>query len=116
MTKRAKYKTIGHIAVDSSQVIIADPCYVLPNDDDEKGVTYDQVCDEHKDEANGFGFIRLGTPDEGALNGKPFYSGVVTGTGMGDGVYPVVARIIDGRVVGVFINFDPEGIINERQV
>lgn len=107
-------KLLGHCPVDSGQIILVDPCYV------DKGFDYDEVCCSHTvlhvdiegDEPrnvwgdhtyhNGIGgpaIAGVGVLDK---------AGVVTSTGWGDGVYPVYAEVVGGRVMSVTIQFDTE--------
>lgn len=88
---------IGEVYVDSGQIMLIDPCYVLDDDynpgGDPTGGPYDQVC-------------RLTT---GSLRYGQFNGGVATATYAGDGCYPVYADLdSDGQVMSVTIVFhDP---------
>lgn len=33
--------------------------------------------------------------------------GILVSTGYGDGIYPVLGKVVNGRVMEVFIDFDP---------
>ena len=60
---------IGHVSVDSGQIVLVDPCYV------EQGLDYEDVCN-----------TTLSDDQAGAwMNGHA----VATSTGYGDGSYPV---------------------------
>lgn len=102
---------LGHVGVDSGQIILVDPCYV------DKGFDYDEVCTSHT-----VGSTKADPTD--MFGGRPFHNGfggevlgipggaVVTSTGFGDGVYPVYAEVEDfgdwgNRVTKVYIDFNP---------
>lgn len=77
-------KKLGYISVDTGQIIVLDPVNL-----DNKNITYDKACS--KDIKNNLA--------------------VVSGTGMGDGVYPVYAVIEDTgkfgkRVSKIIIDFE----------
>ena len=88
---------IGHCGVDSGQIMLIDPCYVLKDDffpnTDPTGGPYDEAC-------------RI-TLDRGA--GQHSLGGVVTSTMWGDGNYPVYAEMEGNRVKSVTIVFDDDG-------
>jgi hypothetical protein len=99
-------KLIGHAAVDSGQMMLVDPCYVLNDDSSTRDrIKYDDACE-----------ITCG-PDMageiGALS-KDGALACVTSTGWGDGLYPVYVDYDDseGRVSAMHIHFfdppDPE--------
>lgn len=66
---------IGHVGVDSGQIILVDPCYV------ENGLNYSEVCKT--------------TCSDGKAG--PWMNGaaVATSTGIGDGRYPVIVEYED---------------------
>ena len=83
---------IGHCPVDSGQIMLIDPCYVLAdNNTDDKNLNqlYRDVCDVTIEQ--GAGEIGLG---------------VATSTYIGDGNYPVYADMEGKRVKSVTIVFD----------
>lgn len=89
-------KLIGSVGVDSGQVMIVDPCYVLEDDfqpdSEPTGLPYDECC-------------RITLGEEGA--GLTSFEGVVSSTAYGDGCYPVYATIgSDGRILSLEILFD----------
>lgn len=87
-------KLVGTIGVDSGQVMICDPCYVLKGDYDGGKNEYSRACEETlKNEA---GPITL---DGGG-------DAVVSMTAYGDGTYPVYAEERDGRIVSLTIKFE----------
>lgn len=82
---------IGHCPVDSGQIMLIDPCYVLAdnNTDDKKlNQLYLDICDVTIEQ--GAGEIELG---------------VATGTYYGDGNYPVYAEMDGKRVKSIRIDF-----------
>ena len=95
---------IGHIAVDSGQAMVGDPCYLDEwepwNDNTEK-------FEEHPKHAGKYSYLGAcnATIDKG-YGQLGYASGVVFSTGYGDGLYPVYAEINDdGRVARVVIEF-----------
>lgn len=115
---------VGRIGVDSGQVMIGDPCYLnqwenapeKPKDFD-KGVeesegvySYYGACNATR-KARPFGLLSL-TPEAkknyGGLGGIISEVGyaVACSTTFGDGDYPVYAKIKDGRVIELRIDFD----------
>lgn len=84
-------KQVGSIAVDSGQVLLVDPCYVLT------GHAYEEVCGRTLDLC-GFGQVA---------------GGFATATLYGDGVYPVYAEVDSrGRIVSLTISFADEDEID----
>lgn len=81
---------IGHVSVDSGQIVLVDPCYV------EQGLDYEEVCN-----------TTLSDDQAGAwMNGHA----VATSTGYGDGSYPVYVEYEDAgswgtRVKSITIEF-----------
>lgn len=96
MTTATKRKVrVGSIGVDSGQIMIVDPCYVL--DDDYRpelnptGGKYDEVC--------------RATIDRN--HGETSFGAFATSTLHGDGVYPVVADLDEhGRIIRLTISFE----------
>ena len=84
-------KRIGSFGVDSGLCWIGDPCHILPYDRDTNFLpsrTWTEFCD--------------------LIFGKDFMefkAGVVCSTN-GDGEYPVYAKVEDGKVKGIFIDFE----------
>ena len=87
-------KKIGECSVDSGQILIADPCYVL-REDGRAFPSFDDFCDTLQNE---------NFPRFRAFGGL----GVVVTSGHGDGGFPVVADIVDGVVHSVKITFIKE--------
>lgn len=93
---------IGHVPVDSGQVFIVDPCYVLDGDvsfENDKVVSdnaYSRACAASMSEDGAGPFA--------TSNGMT--DAVCTSTGWGDGMYPVyVTYSGDGRVASMTIEF-----------
>ena len=98
---------VGHVSVDSGQVMIVDPCYVL---DGEYGHAPKQVPSARK--RCGYGHACAAT-DSDRSHGEFFASGygtaIASGSGYGDGNYPVYAvKNEAGRVVELTIYFDDD--------
>ncbi len=105
---------VGHVCVDSGNVVIVDPCYLHDGKHGPNG-TPDEYGLQHASE----GWIEEKRMDEvmdiGAIDEKtgearpagPIYNGlaVASHTGYGDGTYPVYATILDGRVLKLEIEF-----------
>jgi len=85
---------VGEVGVDSGQIMIVDPCYVLDDDfvvgGKPTGGKYDAIC-------------RM------TLSGKGYgevADGFATGTLGGDGTYPIIAELNDrGQIVRLTIDF-----------
>jgi hypothetical protein len=98
MSNTQTEKLIGHVGVDSGQLIITDPCYIKSwgsNDfgsdqkPDIKGLysyDYEGACSATLSEDQA-GALRFQMGHEGA--------GVAFSTGFGDGLYPVYATFSD---------------------
>jgi hypothetical protein len=71
---------VGVCGVDSGQIMLIDPCYVID------GSQYEAACKATLDTENGVG--QMDGHESTRL-------GVCTSTGWGDGVYPVYATIQD---------------------
>jgi len=86
-------RLIGHCAVDSGQIMLVDPCYVIGDAYTEKhyGNTIDVTC----------GDKRSCGPDLGGL-------AVSTETGVGDGRFPVYGTFDGPRIVSVEIKFSED--------
>lgn len=101
---------VGQVPVDSGQVFVVDPCYVLEGD-----VTFetDEVGNMTVVEDNPYSrACAASLSDERAgqfaTNGR-FSDAVCTSTGWGDGVYPVYVEYDnDGRVARLIVEFDFE--------
>lgn len=107
-------RLIGHVGVDSGQVMITDPCYLdswKADDFTEVGTnldySYSGACNATLGE-NGGAEIGSGT------------QGVASRTAYGDGCYPVFQIIgDDGTVEGLFVDFngmtDPDDDASEDE-
>lgn len=86
-------KLLGYADVDSGQLCVVDPCYVL---DDEKYTALINQWD-----------YSPGATDQHSVPLKYNYAtGVNFNTAWGDGSYPVYGEIEEGRVVRVIIEMD----------
>jgi hypothetical protein len=97
---KTEEKLIGHVGVDSGQIMITDPCYIdsqwketeyigdngEPNEAGLYPFDYAGCCDATLSEGQA-GALRFAMGHEGA--------GVVTSAGFGDGSYPVYATFSD---------------------
>jgi len=96
-------KLIGHVSVDSGQIIAVDPCY-LKNWKDGEFADKDGKEDNHYNDCCNatLGEVQGGEVLVSGIAGN----GVAFSTGYGDGNYPVYARYNDeGRVESVTIKF-----------
>jgi hypothetical protein len=97
-------KIIGHVPVDSGQVIIVDPCYLsgwvhgdyIANDNTPPTSNYDEACK-----------VTVGEPGYGKIKKNNVY-GLASGTAYGDGYYPVVAELKGSRILSLTIVFSEE--------
>ncbi len=87
---------IGHIGVDSGQIMIADPAY-MDDFGSKPGFGYSQAADAS---LSGGGVV--GEFDH--IRGAGL--AVATATANGDGVYPVFQVVEDGQLVGLFIDLE----------
>ena len=98
---------VGHVSVDSGQVMIVDPCYVLDGEYDEAPendpsdhiqCTYGHPC-----------AVTLSDAKVGEFFAKGYGTAVASSSGYGDGNYPVYAKKNgSGRVVELTIYFDED--------
>lgn len=83
------YEFVGGFGVDSGLCWIGDPCYsVTPDAKNHPAKTWEEFCKIIKSD-----------------NTHVFNQGICVSTGWGDGVYPVYAKIVNGRVKRVIIDF-----------
>lgn len=88
---------IGHCSVDSGQILICDPCYVIGDEYGED--EYKNICEVTLDKSR---FIKGAGQ---VMNGHA----VASGTVWGDGRYPVYAEVDDkGTVLSLTIEFDEQ--------
>jgi len=104
------WKKIGTLPVDSGQMMLVDPCYVLSAGDEHKGPDYYELIGQWKDDDRN----QHGVP----VTQDAFTAGWVTGTGYGDGEYPLWAWIEDGRVIALFVQFGemPPGLPESEEL
>lgn len=104
------YKLIGHVNVDSAQLVITDPLYLESWEND----AYDSVSDDlneahfHPAPADlpySFGGACAGASCSAKAAELNDGSGAVVSTGWGDGRYPVYVAMTEGRVDHVIIDF-----------
>lgn len=94
---------VGHVPVDSGQVFIVDPCYVLDGD-----VCFDEKDRVMSDNAYSRACAASMSDDQAgqfATSGGQFADAVCTSTGWGDGMYPVYVTYKDGRVASMTVEF-----------
>ena len=90
-------RLIGHVGVDSGQLVLMDPCYIMNMWD---VTTYEAVCAQTTS-VEMAGKVPYPMGHEGML--------VATSTGYGDGFYPVYAEYNEeGRVKRVTVEFMEE--------
>jgi len=106
MTMTKETRTIGEIGVDAGLCWIGDPCYcVTPDADEHPAETWSEFC----------GLLGNEHPTIQQFNYKLGHPGlgICVSTGFGDGVYPVTAEIIDGRVASVTVTFIEDKPLDE---
>lgn len=86
---------VGHVGVDSGSMYIGDPCYVIGAP--LGGMDWEAFCTTYQLPS------AMPQPVEDLGGGRSL--GIVSPTGYGDGVYPVYAVIVDGRVMSLTISF-----------
>ena len=97
MTRKTGWKKIGTCAVDSGQMMLVDPCYVLPDSKgDMSGVAYDELLE----------LWRIQDWEGDFLDVKGL--GYVSNTGYGDGRYNVYIKKADDKVAELKIVFIEE--------
>lgn len=89
---------VGSVGVDSGQVMIVDPCYVLKDEfaygSSPTGGMYDETCR-----------LTVGHPTH---HGETTFGAFATSTYYGDGEYPVYADVDEnGRILRMTIEFVP---------
>lgn len=98
---------IGHVAVDSGQLMLCDPCYIKSDDWVDQPF---QILERNSSEAYPFnynGACTATTSDNLAgillFNSGIDGAGVAFASGFGDGFYPVYATYIDHPIFGMRI-------------
>ena len=99
--RRQPWVKVGTIGIDAGLCMIGDPCYTI---DGAKTPEWNEFLDKELDFQN----------EQATQTYKDVYvlaRGIVTGTGFGDGEYPVyVRRGPEGRVAAVKVVFIPSGL------
>lgn len=94
-------KRIGHVGVDSGQIMIVDPCY-LDKWDSNEGQAWDLELNSGEFSYQGVSGITI----EKTFGEVGLGSAVVSSSGYGDGFYPVYAEVDeDGTVMYMIIDF-----------
>ena len=80
---KSNWKRVGTIGVDSGQMMLVDPCYVLRDSrrENEKGADYNDLLDAYGDDYS--------------RDTLEFSNGIVSSTGFGDGSYDVFIKTSD---------------------
>ena len=106
-----EFKKIGVVGVDSGQILITDPCYIESEwRKKKKGESIFDKKNKGEYSYSGCCLATGGKKKSGQLNYKLGHKGVgvASSSGLGDGVYPVYAKIVDGRVSHIIIDFGIE--------
>lgn len=105
-------RLVGHVGIDSGQLLLTDPCYVLKNGPQEttfenRGLTYEVVCNATTDMKGWMGVKPfVAPPNEGCAELAKGIA-VVTSQFGGDGSYPVFAEYSpNGLVRSITVEFD----------
>lgn len=101
---------VGHVGVDSGQILVGDPCY-LDDWDPNTNDTFETEGKEGQYSYHGACATTL-NKNYGALG---THAAIVMSSGYGDGLYPVYVRTNeDGRVVMAVIDFNDELLEDEE--
>jgi len=93
---------IGHVGVDSGQLMICDPCYIKADDwADQPYAPANAVDGKYPFTYNGACGATLNEDSAGQLG--TFDTGIAFASGYGDGTYPVYATYVNGRIASVEI-------------
>jgi hypothetical protein len=89
---------LGSVSVDSGQIWIGDPCYIIHPTEMPKsiGKNWEEFCEKIKDNEHAASFNH-----DGNFAGL----GICASSGYGDGYYPVSAVIEDDRIKSLTIKF-----------
>lgn len=98
---REGWHKVGECGASAGCILISDPCYVLQ---DRPGAAPDYTYDKFMRDWDDQGQPTVATVYPN--NNPNFAAGVVVSTGWGDGVYPVLGRFAEGRLMEVRISFD----------
>jgi hypothetical protein len=88
MPKQGHWELVGEVGVDAGQIVICDPCYIYGSDNvikDEVGGSEWEHWHQHLKDSGYF------EPERRTLQIGQFLA-VVSSSGFGDGVYPVMVR------------------------
>lgn len=85
-----EWRSIGFIGVDSGQMMLVDPCYVLADDSGRSRPTYEDLLAQYD----------YTKPDPGAIMWEIPGGAVVAHSGFGDGEYEVLIREVDAGLWG----------------
>ncbi len=90
---KSKWIKIGECGVDSGQIILVDPCYVLPQEGEAEGYNYSKLTKRwEKGDWKEHCFEEVFSGVAG--------TGVVVSSGIGDGCYPVYVKMVEDEVMG----------------
>ena len=99
---------IGHVAVDSGQLMICDPCYIEANDwqDQPYATLPPNASGVYPFNYNGACSATLSPELAGSLafNSGNSGAGVAFASGYGDGLYPVYATYVDDPMFGMRVS------------
>ena len=99
MRKRNSRKLVGHVGVDSGQVMICDPCYIDSHWEKVTWETHEEFLRLMEDNQNYFNYLGACHASLKSENmASQFDLGVCSSSGWGDGEYPVYATYQNGRV------------------
>lgn len=104
------WKVIGRVGVDSGQVMIVDPCYLKDWKADDFSGEESKVAPEDSVPFSYEGACQRTLSDAGAGSVGHGSLAVASGSGHGDGCYPVLARFGGGRVLELRVLFDDRDI------
>ena len=100
---------IGHIGVDSGNVIVGDPCNLGDFVNDDFAGQLDP--DQEQFDFSYNGAVQAAFSGGDVIGEFPHIPGagraVASTTSYGDGIYPVFHVVEDGKLVGLFIDFTP---------
>lgn len=97
---------IGHIGVDSGQMMLCDPCYINGNWDTNEA-DFQNIEQHHREFSYGGACEATLSEKRAGVLGSGL--GAVCSTGYGDGSYPVFVRYnTEGRIIEMRIEFDAQ--------
>lgn len=98
---------VGYVGVDAGLMYIGDPCYIVSEDSQIQR----ELAKGDKDRWSEFLDLYCRDTSRPVYPVEERHGGslaIVTGTGYGDGMYPVTATLKDGRVASVTVTFIPD--------